>query len=298
MRIFCSCRYGRGPASGRSSGPPNRPREGRPGTGSTRGNRWTRGSERRSRDRPPCCLERSRRPATMRSWRPAAGEIWPAPVSTGCWNWLEGSRSTMVLPGVPFSATWRDFAGSEPTREDSRKTDRTGFECTPSTEPRALQYPAVIFPDLGAPLLAGMNDPFFGQRVGKEADHYCFGLSIRNPQRGYEEYRHPQYEMLRRLDRYRQTAEEKRLLYVALTRARETLVLIGKKSGRALLCPLVAGSGRGGLHGPVEPPPSRPLPTTVREGPQGGRTLSRRLLRGSPREIGLGKRKPPRRCFR
>ena len=97
---------------------------------------------------------------------------------------------------------------------------------------KGLQYPAVILPDLGAPLLAGMNDPFFGQRVGKEADHYCFGLSIRNPQRGYEEYRHPQYEMLRRLDRYRQTAEEKRLLYVALTRARETLVLIGKKSGR------------------------------------------------------------------
>ena len=98
---------------------------------------------------------------------------------------------------------------------------------------KGLQYPAVILPDLGAPLLAGMNDPFFGQRLGREKGRYCFGLSIRNPQRNYEEYRHPQYEMLRRLDRYRQTAEEKRLLYVALTRARERLVLIGKKSGRS-----------------------------------------------------------------
>ena len=97
---------------------------------------------------------------------------------------------------------------------------------------KGLQYPAVILPDLGAPLLAGMNDPFYGQRLGNEEDRYCFGLSIRNPQRAYEEYRHPRYEMLRRLDRYRQTAEEKRLLYVALTRARETLVLIGKSSGR------------------------------------------------------------------
>ena len=97
---------------------------------------------------------------------------------------------------------------------------------------KGLQYPAVILPDLGAPLLAGMNDPFFGQTVGAEVNQYCFGLSIRNPQRGYEPYRHPHYEMLRRLDQYRQTAEEKRLLYVALTRARERLVLIGKKSGR------------------------------------------------------------------
>ena len=97
---------------------------------------------------------------------------------------------------------------------------------------KGLQYPAVILPDLGAPLLAGMNAPFFGQPVGEDADHYCFGLSIRNPQRGYEPYRHPHYEMLRRLDRYRQTAEEKRLLYVALTRARERLVLIGRKSSR------------------------------------------------------------------
>ncbi len=97
---------------------------------------------------------------------------------------------------------------------------------------KGLQYPAVILPDLGAPLLAGMNDPFFGQTVGRTANQYCFGLSIRNPDRGYEQYRHPHYEMLRRLDRYRQTAEEKRLLYVALTRARERLVLVGKKSGR------------------------------------------------------------------
>lgn len=97
---------------------------------------------------------------------------------------------------------------------------------------KGLQYPAVILPDLGAPLLAGMNDPLFGQSLGREEDRYCFGISIRNPQRGYDPYRHPQYEMLRRLDRYRQTAEEKRLLYVALTRARDRLVLIGKKSGR------------------------------------------------------------------
>ena len=97
---------------------------------------------------------------------------------------------------------------------------------------KGLQYPAVILPDLGAPLLAGMNDPFFGLRLGREKGGYCFGLSIRDPQRGYQEYRHPQYEMLRRLDRYRQTAEEKRLLYVALTRARERLVLIGRRSGR------------------------------------------------------------------
>ena len=163
---------------------------------------------------------------------------------------------------------------------------------------KGLQYPAVILPDLGAPLLAGMNDPFFGQRVGREADHYCFGLSIRNPQRGYEEYRHPQYEMLRRLDRYRQTAEEKRLLYVALTRARERLVLIGKKSGRPSYARWLQEADAETAMAPLTLRALDRSRKPANRKQRGERTPSRRLFPNSHREIGLGGREPPSRCGR
>ena len=46
----------------------------------------------------------------------------------------------------------------------------------------------------------------------------------------YRDLSHPIYQMLRRLSEYRQLAEEKRLLYVALTRAQDHLVLLGEKT--------------------------------------------------------------------
>ena len=96
---------------------------------------------------------------------------------------------------------------------------------------KGLEFPAVIFPDLGGSLLARRNASFYGETLdGGDGIQHFFGLSIRDPDKEYKEYHHPVYEMLRRLGQYRQIAEEKRLLYVALTRAQERLVLIGKRS--------------------------------------------------------------------
>lgn len=96
---------------------------------------------------------------------------------------------------------------------------------------KGLQFPVVILPDLGAPLLSGRKDLFYFQAVRQGSSERTFlGLKIWNPESGYCELEHPVHKMLQRLDEYRQVAEEKRLLYVATTRARDRLILIGQRT--------------------------------------------------------------------
>ena len=96
---------------------------------------------------------------------------------------------------------------------------------------KGLQFPVVILPDLGSPLLSRRKDPFHCEtlRDGQSSQSFV-ALKIWNPDKSYDELQHPVYSMLRRLDEYRQIAEEKRLLYVAMTRACDHLILIGKKT--------------------------------------------------------------------
>lgn len=98
---------------------------------------------------------------------------------------------------------------------------------------KGLQFPVVILPDLGAPLLTGRRNRFYFHtwREGSRRQTFLspkFWNPDQHEGKGYAELEHPVYRMLERLDEYRQIAEEKRLLYVALTRARDRLVLIGR----------------------------------------------------------------------
>ncbi len=96
---------------------------------------------------------------------------------------------------------------------------------------KGLQFPVVILPDLGAPLLSARKNLFYSQTVRQGTSVETFlGLKIWNPDAGYCELEHPVRRMIQRLDEYRQIAEEKRLLYVAMTRARDRLILIGQRA--------------------------------------------------------------------
>ena len=96
---------------------------------------------------------------------------------------------------------------------------------------KGLQFRAVILPELGRKLADIRSDRFVAESFSTETGSASyFGFKIRDPSNLYRDLRHPTYQMLRRLDRYRQLAEEKRLLYVALTRAQDHLVLLGAKA--------------------------------------------------------------------
>lgn len=96
---------------------------------------------------------------------------------------------------------------------------------------KGLEFPAVVMPDLGSPLLTQHRSRFYCESfvVGHERKTF-FGMRIRNPDDRHQEWEPPAYRMLHRLKTYRQLAEEKRLLYVAVTRAQDRLLLVGRKN--------------------------------------------------------------------
>ena len=96
---------------------------------------------------------------------------------------------------------------------------------------KGLQFRAVVFPELGRRLSDIRKDRFVAESFGSGSGRISYiGFRIRNPSDRYKSLRHPAYQMLCRLRRQRQLAEEKRLLYVALTRAEDHLILIGQKT--------------------------------------------------------------------
>lgn len=92
---------------------------------------------------------------------------------------------------------------------------------------KGLQFPAVVLPDLGSPLPTHHPSRFYCENLG--GGQTFFGMRIRNPDDDYRTWGSPAYRTLRRMAIYRQLAEEKRLLYVATTRAQDRLLLIGRK---------------------------------------------------------------------
>ena len=96
---------------------------------------------------------------------------------------------------------------------------------------KGLQFRAVILPELGRKLADIRRDRFVAESFPADSGRVSYmGFKIRNPSNLYRDLRHPVYQMLRRLGEYRQLAEEKRLLYVALTRAQDHLVLLGEET--------------------------------------------------------------------
>ena len=96
---------------------------------------------------------------------------------------------------------------------------------------KGLQFRAVILPELGHKLADIRRDRFVAESFATDSGRVSYlGFKIRNPSNRYRDLSHPIYQMLRRLREYRQLAEERRLLYVALTRAQDHLVLLGEKT--------------------------------------------------------------------
>ena len=125
-------------------------------------------------------------------------------------------------------------------RSDSNEPEETAFR--PEEDAvrvytihgaKGLQFPVVILPGLGNPLNLSRNNRLVVEDIdwGGQLQSQI-GFKIWNPSKGHKDFRHPVCRMLRRLNHYRTIAEEKRLLYVALTRAEDKLVLVGKKTDR------------------------------------------------------------------
>jgi ATP-dependent helicase/nuclease subunit A len=85
---------------------------------------------------------------------------------------------------------------------------------------KGLEFPIVVVPDLGEPPQAG------GGSVMVE-DGLRIGVTIPNPANDHEREEAPLLKVLKREYRQKEKAEQKRLFYVALTRAKDHLILCG-----------------------------------------------------------------------
>ena len=89
---------------------------------------------------------------------------------------------------------------------------------------KGLEFPIVVVPDLGEPPRAG------GSTVMVE-DGLLVGVTIPNPANDHEREEAPLLKVLKREYRQKEKAEQKRLFYVAVTRAKDHLVLCGELPG-------------------------------------------------------------------
>ena len=85
---------------------------------------------------------------------------------------------------------------------------------------KGLEFPIVVVPDLGEPPQAG------GGSVMVE-DGLRIGVTIPNPANDHEREEAPLLKVLKREYRQKEKAEQKRLFYVAVTRAKDHLILCG-----------------------------------------------------------------------
>ena len=123
---------------------------------------------------------------------------------------------------------------------------------------KGLQFPVVILPELGNPLFSGRKNLFYFQTLHRgSSSQTFFGLKIWNPDDRYRDLEHSVYKMLHRLDEFRQIAEEKRLLYVATTRARDRLILIGQRTKYLSYARWLCETGADAYCSKLKPLPAR-----------------------------------------
>ncbi len=85
---------------------------------------------------------------------------------------------------------------------------------------KGLEFPVVVVPDLSEPPLPETSTIIIEKGL-------CLGVRIANPANDYERENTPILEILKDEAREKDEAERKRLFYVALTRARDHLILCG-----------------------------------------------------------------------
>ena len=149
---------------------------------------------------------------------------------------------------------------------------------------KGLQFPVVILPGLGNPLNLSRNNRLVVENIDLRGQLQSqIGFKIWNPSKGHKDFRHPVCRMLRRLNHYRTIAEEKRLLYVALTRAEDRLVLVGKKTDRLSYYRWLAPATTPELSVPIPdekgldrkgPPEQSSPPTVTAEEVRGSQNIS------------------------
>ena len=86
---------------------------------------------------------------------------------------------------------------------------------------KGLEFPIVVVPDMGT----GFRERFGQIMIGD--DTRLVGIRVPNPKDDYKPADTPVLTALREMQREKERAEKKRLLYVALTRARDHLIMCG-----------------------------------------------------------------------
>jgi len=86
---------------------------------------------------------------------------------------------------------------------------------------KGLEFPIVIVPDMGT----GFRERFLPIMIGD--DTRLVGIRVPDPDNDYAPADSPVLAALREMQREKERAEKKRLLYVALTRARDHLIMCG-----------------------------------------------------------------------
>lgn len=119
----------------------------------------------------------------------------------------------------------RQIAGEEPEGEADITVDSPIVLMT-IHQAKGLQFPAVIVPDLAGRFNLGTDSPIYMGEVNGQTE---VGIKAPDPDRQGELQPTAFRELIKDLSRPRQLAEEKRLLYVAATRAQLMLAMVGQR---------------------------------------------------------------------
>jgi ATP-dependent helicase/nuclease subunit A len=147
---------------------------------------------------------------------------------------LEAARRVGSTGLQAFSAYLEDLLRAEPREGEAPLEAEDSVRLMTVHKSKGLEFPIVVLPDLGRGTLA-MRDVWLARR--------SYGLALRLHDNQDEAWQPTAYQLALREEKRMERAERERLLYVALTRAQDYLLLSGpaaNKSNESWLSRLVA----------------------------------------------------------